>query len=207
MNWNDYEAIWKRQELPVGANADLAMLKQTFEQKRRKLAAILFARDIVEASAGVVGSIAFALIWLHQGKAGWPIALAIACILWVTGFFVRERFRAHRSRPGSEAQMLAKLEAEIAELRHQRRLLLSLWKWYLSPCLAAILIVLAVILINAPAGALAGHLLILGGFFGAYLVLLGFLFWLIWFVNCRAVRKQIEPRLAELEKLHQSLLA
>jgi hypothetical protein len=206
MNWNDYEAIWKRQELPVGHGADLAVLKETFETKRRKLAATLFARDILEASAGLAVAIAFAFFWWKQGRAGWPIALAIACILWVTGFFITERLRARRNRLGADAPLLAKLEAEIAELRHQQRLLLNVAGWYLAPCLAAILVVLATTVINAPAGALAGHLLIVGGFFGAYLILVGFLFWLIWFVNRRAVRKQIEPRLEELEKLHQSLL-
>jgi hypothetical protein len=207
MNWNDYEAIWKRQKLPVGARADLAVLRETFESKRRKMAATLFVRDIVEASAGVVVTIAFVLIWWKQGRAGWPIALAIGCILWVTGFFIRERIRAHRNRLGADASLLAKLEAEIAELRHQQRLLLNVWTWYLAPCLVAILIVLATILLNAPVKAVADHLLIVGGFFGAYLVLLGFVFWLIWFANRRAVRKGIEPRLEELEKLHESLLA
>ena len=40
MNWNDYEAVWKRQALPVGADADLATLRETFETKRRKMAAV-----------------------------------------------------------------------------------------------------------------------------------------------------------------------
>ena len=203
MNWNDYEAIWKRQDLPVGASADLAVLMETFETKRRKLAATLFARDLLEASAGVVVAIAFALIWWKQGRDAWPFALAIACILWVTGFFIRERIRTHRNRLGPDAALLAKLEAEIAELRHQRRLLLSIWTWYLAPCLAAILIVLATVVLNVPRGVLSDHLLFIGG----YIVLGGVLFWLIWFANRRAVRKQLEPRLEELERLHRSLIA
>ena len=28
MNWNDYEAIWKRQELPLGTAAELTALKE-----------------------------------------------------------------------------------------------------------------------------------------------------------------------------------
>jgi hypothetical protein len=172
------------------------------------MAATLFVRDIVEASAGVLVSIAFGLIWWKQGRAGWPIALAIGCILWVTGFFIRERIRAHRNRLNSDAPLLAKIEADIAELRHQRCLLLNVAKWYLAPCVAAILIVLAMIILNMPAKALAAlpeHWLFVVGFFGGYLVLVGLLYWLVWFVNRRAVRKQIEPRLEELEKLHQSL--
>jgi hypothetical protein len=207
MNLNDYEAIWKRQEVPVGACVDIAALRETFETKRRKMAATLFARDLIEASAGVFVSAVLALFWKHQGSAGWPIGLAIACMLWVTGAFIRERIRTHRSRLGPDAPMLAKLEAEIAELEHQRRLLLGVATWYLAPCAASILIVLATVLFNAPAGALADHRLLVGGFFGAYLVLVGFLYRLIWSVNRRAVRKQIEPRLEELERLHKSLLA
>ena len=205
MNWSDYEAIWKRQDLPAGACADVAVLKDSFEKKRRKLAATLVVRDTVEAAAGVVVSIALVVIWWKLGKAGWPIAGAIACIFGVTGFFVRERIRAHRNQLGPDAALLAKLEAEIAELRHQRRLLLGIWTWYLAPCLAAILIVLATILHHVPAGAFAGHALFAGGFLGGYLVLLGSIFWVIWVANRRAVRKQIEPRLEELEKLQQSL--
>jgi hypothetical protein len=167
-------------------------------------------RDILEASAGIVVILAFALIWWKQGRAGWPMALAIGCILWVTGFFVRERIRAHRNRLGSDAPLLAKVEADIAELRHQRRLLAGVWTWYLAPCLAAILIGLATIILNMPAKELAGlpgHWPLVAGFLGAYLGLVGLLFWFIGLANCRAVRKRIEPRLEELEKLHRSLLS
>jgi hypothetical protein len=42
----------------------------------------------------------------------------------------------------------------------------------------------------------------------AYVVIvLPLCFWGVWALNRRAVRRQIEPRLEELEKLRQSLLA
>lgn len=203
MNWNDYEAVWKRQELPIGADADLASLRDTFEAKRRKMTATLLVRDIAEVSAGIVVAIAFSFTWWKLGKAGWPIPVAIALVLWVTGFFIKERIRAHRNRLGTEAPLLAKIEADIAELRHQRHLLLNLWSWYLAPCVASTLILLATIVLHAPAWALTGHLLFLGGFIPIF----GFLLWFVWKLNRGAVRKQIEPRLAELEKLRQNLLA
>ena len=203
MNWNDYEAVWKRQELPVGADADLATLRETFETKRRKMAATLVVRDIAEASAGIVVSIAFSLAWWKQGKTGWPIALAIILILGVTGFFIKERIRTHRNRLGPDTSLLTKLEAEIAEMRYQRRLLLTLWSWYLTPCVAATIIVFATIILHAPAWALTSHLLFLGGFIPVF----GFLLWGVWALNRRAVRKQIDPRLAELEKLRHDILS
>ena len=200
MNWNDYEAVWKRQSLPVGADADLAILRETFEAKRRKMAATLFLRDIVEATAGLGGSIALAFIWRQQGKAGWPIALAIVLTLGVTGVFIAERIRTHRNRLGTDASLLAKLEADITELLHQRRLLSNVWKWYLAPCAAAIAIVVATISYNRAPWQRDPV------FLGCYGLFCALLFWGVWALNRQTVRKQIEPRLAELEKLRRDIL-
>ena len=203
MNWNDYEAIWKRQPLPLGSAADLAALKQTFEEKRRKLAATLWVRDLAEASAGVFVSAAFIYIAWHQPKVAWPIAIAVALVLGVTVFFVRERIRTHRQKLGLDAPLLAQLEAEIAELQHQRRLLLGIWAWYLAPCAAATFILCATIYANRQPWERELFLLVLAGFG----LLVALALWFVWILNRRAVRQQIEPRLAELEKLHRDLLS
>ena len=200
MNWNDYEAVWKRQELPIGATADLASLRETFETKRRKMAATLFARDILEASAGIFVSVALGLAWWQLKKGGWPIGLAIALTLGVTGFFIKERLRAHRNRLGPEASLLDKLDAEIAELDHQRRLLLGVWKWYLAPLAAAIAIVVATIRYNRQPWERDPV------FLACYGVFCALLFWGVWALNRQAVRRQIDPRLAELEKLRHDIL-
>lgn len=202
MNWSDYEAIWKRQELPVGAGADLATLQRSFETKRRKLARGLFRRDVVEAVAGVLVAGVFAYTGWQMGRAGWPIALAVALMLGLTGFFIRERVRSRSHRLGVDAPLLAKLEAEIAELRHQRRLLLHVRRWYLAPCIAAAAIVACTALVHAPIPLapklLAGTIMLL---------LLALTYWSVWALNRRAVRRQIDPRLEELETLHQSLVS
>lgn len=203
MNWNEWEAIWKRQELPRGADADLATLRETFEAKRRKSANALLARDVLEAAAGLVVCVAFALMWWKQGRAGWPMAGAILLILGVTGFFVSERFRAYRARLGPDAPLLAKLEAEIAELRHQRQLLLGIWNWYLAPIGAAIVIVCLTVTRSRPAWDVSRDARFLVGYF----VFCALLLVLVGMLNRRAVRQRIEPRLAELEKLRSDLLA
>ncbi len=214
MNWNDYEAVWKRQELPVGAGADLPRLRETFETKRRRLAATLLVRDLLETSAGLFASGVFAYVWWHIGKEGWPIALAIILMLGLSGFFLRERLRAHRHRLGPDAPLLARLEAEIAGLRHQRHLLLNLWSWYLAPCAGAIVIFVAtlvrLLITQAPPELftkLWEHPIVVVGVILPVVAVQFLVFWGVWALNRRAVRKGVEPRLAELEKLHRDLLA
>jgi hypothetical protein len=212
MNWNDYEAAWKRQPLPLGAEADVADLRTTFESKRRKLAATLQVRDWLESAAGLLVAAVFAFIAWHMGRDGWPVWLAIGLILGVSGFFLRERLRARRLRLGSEATLLAKLDADLAELQHQRRLLLNVWSWYLLPiagamglfCFAAFRKMIR----EVPPGfieKLWANPWLVAPILGYFLILLPLLFWLVWWLNRRAVRLNVEPRIAELEKLRAEL--
>jgi len=210
MNWNDYEAIWKRQELPVGALADLANLKETFEPKRRKLAATLFARDLLEAGAGLLVAGTMAKVWWHMGPQGWPLGGAMALVLAISGFFLRERFRARQLRLAPGATLLAKVESDLRELQHQRHLLLSLCRWYLGPCLAAMAIFGYTVMRAIPPSfwsALWSHPAALA-WIGLYVALvLPACFWGIWAANRRVVRQGVEPRIAELEKLRRDLVS
>lgn len=199
MNWNDYVAVWKRQPLPVGESADLRELRATFETKRRKLAATLWVRDLTELLACVVLVWVYSRYWQKVGPTGWPMGLAILMIVFVASAFIRERWRVRRSRLGPEASLRAKIEADLAELHHQRHLLLRVWAWYIAPCAAAILIHLGVIVAHdqerRPTSWVVASIFAVAACGG------------IWALNRRAVRKQIEPRLAELQKLHRDVLA
>lgn len=214
MNWNDYEALWKRQELPAGAGTDVAELRRTFEAKRRYFARTLQARDCLELVAGVFVSLVFARMWWRLGREGWPIGLAILLMLGLSGFFLRERWRTVRQRLGPEATLRAKLEAELAELHHQRRLLLNVARWYVAPCAVAVFLVAFALLQKAwhsvPADffqKLSAHPWIVAAIGGYFLVILPLVFWGICALNRYAVRKTIDPRIAELEKLHQDLVS
>lgn len=198
MNWNDYEAIWKRQPLPVGETANLAELRATFETKRRKMAVTLLVRDLIELLACAFVLWAQIRYWKKIGPTGWPMSIAILMILFVAGIFIRERLRARRSRLGADASLLAKVEADLAEQRHQRHLLLRVWAWYIAPCAVAILIHKSVLLSHA--GERDPRSFVISVIFTAALC------WLVWALNRRAVRRRIEPRIAELEKLHRDLL-
>ncbi len=211
MNWNELEVVWKHQELPLGTSADVAMLKNTFESKRRQLAAALAARDWAEASAGVLVAVVYARIAWGIGKEAWPIVVAIIVILGVTAFFVKERIRSRRNRLGTHSPLMEKLSADIAELDHQRHLLLTLWRWYLGPIAFAIgifaITLLRVAAIQLPPELLAT--LLKQPFIWALLIItvagIGFLLWFVWVINRKTVHLRIEPRLDELRKLQREL--
>lgn len=208
MNWNDYEAAWKRQPAPLGLAADLQVLRDSYETKRRKLAATLLIRDWAESVAGLLVAAFIAFLWWHMGDKGWPLVFALGLILGLTVFFLRERLRARHGRLGPEATVLAKVEADLAELRHQHRLLSNIGRWYLAPCAAAILIVTATALRMIPPGLMPRlweHPQVLLWFMLYFVVILPLCFWGIWAANRRVVRKNIEPRIAELEKLRTGL--
>ncbi len=201
MNWRDWEMIWKRPELPLGAAADLASIRDTFEVKRRKFRNALLVRDVVEGGAGLLVVIALAFIWWRQGRSGWPIAAAIALVLGVVAVFVRERLRARRNRVDASAPLAHRLAGYIVDLQQQRRLMQRMWQWYFAPLGAAIFVVVLAIVRTRPAWDIGRDPRFLGGYF----VFVGLLMVGVWLVNRDAVRRRIEPRLVELEKLRADL--
>ena len=203
MNWDDVKSAWRRQNEPRLSEADLASLRQSLEAKQRKLARTLFWRDIREAAAGLFVAGVFALRGWRGGRSYWPLAVSVALVLGVTGFFIAERIRSRRQRLGAGASLLAKVEAGLAELRRQRRLLLNVSLWYIAPLFVAWAIGFLTSLANTPA-----HRHRHPVFLVCYLLIgIPFMTWGVRALNHRAVRRKIEPRLAELESLRADLLS
>jgi len=213
MNWNDYEALWKRQELPRGAAADVIELKRTFEAKHRKMERTILLRNLIEGVGGIMTSLGFGLLTWRMGITGWSIILGLGLIAGVSCVFLYDWLRFRRVRSGPEATLLARLESGIAELRHQRGLITHIGKWYLTSYLAAMLLLGYGLLQHtartAPPGmwksvlttpiTLAWIVVLLG-------VMAGAIVW--WWLDVqKSIRLRIDPRLAELEKLRRDLLS
>ncbi len=212
MNWNDWEMIWRRQELPIGADADLSVVRQTFEEKRRKLARGILVRDFIEGVGGVVLSLAFGLWAWRTGRAGWPFGLGVLLILGVSSVFLHSWFRTRRSRVGPQASLLARLDVNIAELRHQRRLLDNIGKWYLTPYIIAIGLMGHDLSQYAGRRAPPGFLITLlttPVTLAWILILLLVSVWALWWWwrgIQHVIHRQIDPRLEELLEMRRDLL-
>ena len=202
MNWDDLTAVWRKQPQEPVPQTQFDILLKTFSKKSRRLARVLFWRDIREFLACGIVIYAFARAALSRGQAGWPIWIAEALVLGVAVFFLKERIRAHRHRTGPSSSLLEKIDADIRELRHQRKLLLKVGTWYLGPCILSWFIVMAATRFHGLSGLLRTPAQ-MGSYLGGSLVF----FWLIWKLNQRAVRKKIEPRIADLELLRSGLIS
>lgn len=202
MNWNDLNSIWRSQQDRVFSEADFASLQKTVETKHRQLARTLFWRDIRETAACLFVTGVFGYRWVQGDLAFWPFVVSVTILLGLLVFFIKELVRARRNRVRPDASLLAKLDADIAELKHQRYLLLNVATWYLAPVFVSWAIVVVSSFINDSAQHRSHPLS-----FAIYVVASLLLGWGIWALNRYVVRKSIEPQLKETEKLRSDFLS
>ncbi|MEY3774556.1 MAG: hypothetical protein RLZZ129_1336 [Verrucomicrobiota bacterium] len=192
MKWHELENLWQTQPAaPAAASWDEA----AFETQRRRFARSLARRDWLEAGTGLFVAVMFSLPPLLAGAAAWPAWIAVALVLGVTAVFVRERRRARRAAPAPEAPLRTRLEAEIRELEHQRRLLRNVAWWYLLPLMSAVVLLIWAVHLALP-GNLTSAMIWRLVWFGA--IMAGVAAVTLW-LNRQAVRRTIEPRLRELQ--------
>jgi hypothetical protein len=198
MNWTELERAWQdalpRYQAPTW---DVGR----FEQQHRRLARTLARRDWLEAGVSfAVAAVFTAVLWPLGPKVG-PAWGAVVILVVMGLVFVRERRRARALRPDPGAPLRERIEAEIAELEHQRRLLGSVLWWYILPFLAVVGLLLWGVHAALPGPVTSEAWLRIGGFSAVCLGLSGVIVWL----NREAVRRSIEPQLRDLERLRADL--
>ena len=214
MNWNEWEMIWRRQQTPVGAGADLALLKQTFEEKRRRLRRSILLRNVSEGVTGLALFTLLAFIGARAGVGGWLMWTGLALLLGVSLVFAFDLVRAHRSRSPGAATILAKIDAEIAELRHQRSLLARIGLWYFLPMAGSFVLIASAwaarIGRDVPPAMLLDALKALKPTIITWLILTlaitGAATVWVWRVQVKSIRTRVNLRLEELKKLREDLL-
>jgi hypothetical protein len=196
MNWADCENAWKRQGVQPAGAAELAALEAGFESERRKMARARFVRRVVEGSMGPIVCLGLGAAWWITGRGG---LATLAAVLLILGGFAAVWFadsRCRRSAPGPEAPLLVKVEADIADLQRQRRRLLTMRTWHFGPVYAALLLVPFVLALKSGAQ-----------FAVAFAIYYAAMTLLSWAHNRLEVRRRLDPRLDDLEKLHDGLAA
>jgi hypothetical protein len=147
--------------------------------------------------------------WLAPGW--WPKAGAVAAtasVVFVLGRLLRAR-REHPPVP-PDLPTVRWLEAEIADVAAEIRLLRSVVSWYVAPlavgatswCLILVSVGLSSTPISTARAALAvGTLLVLCG------ALFGLIGWGVWRVNRLGIERQLWPYAEELRSLRSAVLS
>src|SRR5262245_19518175 len=112
MTWSDCEKAWQRQE--PRAVLDVASLESDFERRRRELARARVWRDVLEGLPAPIFCVGLFVLWLRIRV--WPIWLAMGLLMLGTVWVLLRRRRENAGRPGADAPLLTKVEADLAAL-------------------------------------------------------------------------------------------
>ncbi|WP_221029954.1 hypothetical protein [Actomonas aquatica] len=204
MNFDDLQKAWQQAPAPGGATIDASLLAEV-RKDSRSFAQKVFWRDVREISASFIVAGVFGKVALDaeaEGSTAWPAWVAAALPLLVAAYFLIDRWMMHRRARPQGGTVIEEIERAAAAVRHQIWLLRNVLWWYILPlALCSVMLGLQIIL-YAPANFPVWGRWIIGA-----LVLLptGLFDWWVWQLNQKAVREDLEPRLAELEQRRDEL--
>ncbi len=190
---DDLQQAWQEQASRTRITIDSDLLLKEVQGSQRTFRYMIFWRDFRE--------IAIALIllpyWFYAGltkSLPWTWYLTVPALIWVIVFIVVDRIR-HKRKPSDPGEPLRQgVQESLRQVEHQIWLLRNVFWWYLLPFIISIMAFFAQIAWSSRSnGWLPALILFLGR--SAFLAAL---YWFVYYINQRAVRKQLEPRRQEL---------
>jgi hypothetical protein len=193
---NDLITLWKNQ--PEPESQDLQERIERARTEARKLARKVWIRDLSEIGAGVTTAAFFLGVGLFVGG-GVLVGAGVAalCLAFVTGFLIRTRVQQARENRQPRPTIRKALELERKAVQRQRWLLRNVALWYLAPTGLAIAAFIAGVEASSPASNYS--------FLIFYAIIVGLLFLVIRHWNLSTARRELDPRIRELDQLLQEL--
>lgn len=194
MNPEDMKEAWQMSTAQPQLTVNPDLLLTEFRRNERTFTAMILCRDLREIGVALV----LIPIWIALGRwteSPWTWYLAIPGLLWIAGFMLVDR-RRHARRPAPEAPLLQQVEASLAEVEHQIRLLRNVLWWYLLPLALPMFVFFA----HVSWRSWDGSWVLLAAGQIPFLIVIG-VFAFVYWLNQYAVRKTLEPRREELQTL------
>lgn len=193
MNFDDLQKSWQSQDAAkkISINADVLL----GEVRRNQVGfrTRIFVRDAIEV--GVAAVLVPVFIWGGL-NISWTLHLcAFGCFV-VGAYFVIDRLRQRKKTPDRYDSLKDCAATSLAEVGHQIWLLQNVLWWYLLPIYVPIMIFFGWVAWKVP-GPVVVKILGLLPTAGFVTVLYAGIYW----VNQFAVKKQLQPRQRELQKI------
>lgn len=201
MTFNELQKTWQSQQSNFELKIDSNMLLGEVKRNKRYFESAVFWRDVREVGAAVVAFFVF----LYFGfkfialPVAWSLFLLALLTLWIAAFLVTDRFIQKKKQPKPTDSLVSCIESSLAQVNHQIWLLQNVLWWYLLPPSVGIAVFVSHVtwLVRKQTGFVIGSFI--------YVILVILLYWGIYHVNQRAVRKELKPRKDELYELLKSL--
>lgn len=196
MNFDDFQKSWQSQDAQkISINVDVLLNEVRANQLVFRTR--IFVRDMIEVGVAAVLVPTFIAAGL---KVSWTLHLcAFGCFV-VGAYFLVDRLRQRKKTPDLHGSLKDCAITSLAEVSHQIWLLKNILWWYLLPIFVPIMVFFGWVAwkVSAPVTTKILHLLPNASF---VVVLYAFIYWL----NQLAVKKQLEPRRQQLNKLLDEL--
>jgi len=195
VKWNDLSRLWNAQHAPVMPEAEIESLLDRVRRHHRAFRRTVFWRDLRESLVGLLLAAFFSYIAFTEtgyGRAG-AFILVAAC-LGITGVFAWTRMHARAIRHSGAENLRREMEAALAEVEFQIRLIRNVRWWYLLPLVIGIMAWLFGSLLESPTlSSLVGFVLVFP--------IVGIVFAWVDKLNRNAVREDLTPRAESIKSL------
>ncbi len=192
------QRTWRSQETQK-VTIDVESLLSLAKSNHRGFRATLLRRDVLETTILLIMTVVFARSGFNSNS--WPPLVLAAGCLFSALFMIADRWLRIRGAATPSDPLAVWLERSQSDIEHQIWLLRNVFWWYLLPPLVGMFAVIGQPVWSAQstdffvnAGVLLGSLAVVG------IVCCG-----VYLLNQHAVRKELQPRLEELQSLAESL--
>ena len=199
MDYDRLQEAWQSQKNELGVGVDTERLLVQVRERHRKFVRAVFWRDVREVDACVVSAAFFS--WCATREfGGWLFYVAAALTLSVGLFFIGDRYLQRRKQRAFGDTVKDGIARALHQVNHQIWLLENVLWWYLLPGAIAITLILThvvVVLSTQRPVPLARAVITVGSTVCLCVATLCF----VYFLNRRAVRKELLPRREQLAQL------
>lgn len=208
MTFNELQKTWQKDTSSTKLAVDPDLLLREVKRNKEHFESAIFWRDVREVAAGtlaILGLLGFAVFFFYRGLTLVALGSAVAALfaLWVVLFFIVDRTIQRKRGPSRDKSLIACIDDSLRQLNHQIWLLKNVFWWYLLPPGIGVLVLYGSIAWQTWQRHAAGKPVLIALL--EYLTFVAFVFWGVYLLNQRAVRKDLMPRKVELESLLKNL--